>query len=248
MTKLIIVLILILYFLYENKFFKVDRLELSTNKTKQSFKIVQISDFHLSKLINLRSLREKLLKLNPDIIVITGDIINRHSNVNEIKTAQKFLKSINIGKDIIFVKGNHEFDNKNYDILRNILIKNNINIESDFYEFGDYKIYLLDYKMKKDFVLDEKFYNILLIHDPLNYIHNMEHNFDMVFSGHIHGGQVRVPILGAIIDSDYKLLPKYSKGLYKEDDFKIYINAGLGSKFYIRIFNRCEISYIEVNS
>ncbi|MCG4585626.1 phosphoesterase, partial [Anaerosalibacter bizertensis] len=97
--------------------------------------------------------------------------------------------------------------------------------------------------------IDEKDYNIILSHSPnrpLRYLNGKE---DLILSGHTHGGQVRLPIIGAVIAPGQGYFPKYDKGLFELENSILYIDSGLGnSVFPIRFLNRVQISNVLVKS
>ena len=86
--------------------------------------------------------------------------------------------------------------------------------------------------------IDKNKLNIILSHSP-DYAENLiEYGFDIVLSGHYHGGLIRFPIIGTIFSPDLMLFPKYNYGLYKKDNKYIYVTNGLGEHFInIRFLN-----------
>ena len=89
---------------------------------------------------------------------------------------------------------------------------------------------------------DLKGYNILLSHRPELIDIYASFNINLVFSGHAHGGQIRIPFIGGIIAPNQGLFPKYTSGLYEVKNTKMVVSRGLGnSAFPIRINNRPEI-------
>ena len=86
--------------------------------------------------------------------------------------------------------------------------------------------------------IDENKLNIVLSHSP-DYADNLlKYGFDIVLSGHYHGGLIRLPILGALFSPDLMLFPKYSFGLYENNGKYVYVTNGLGEHFInIRFLN-----------
>lgn len=240
-------MIIFIYLFYENKFYKIKRVKLKTSKVKSKVKFVQITDYHLNKLINLKKLKSDIDKIDPQFILLTGDIINRNSSERDLKSLEEFLRVFK--RDIYFVTGNHEYENKNYLDFKVLLQKFKVKIfDGNFYELdSNIRIYGNNYKDNFNFLgLDKNKYNILLIHDPLKFVYGDFPKFDLTLSGHIHGGQVRIPKLGALIDHDMKLFPQFSKGIYKGEHGILYISSGLGSKFFLRTYNPVEIIEFEI--
>jgi hypothetical protein len=85
-------------------------------------------------------------------------------------------------------------------------------------------------------------FQILLSHRPEMLSLYSEYGFDLVFSGHAHGGQFRIPFVGGLVAPNQGLLPKYTAGKHEAGDTAMIVNRGLGnSLFPFRIFNRPEI-------
>ena len=93
---------------------------------------------------------------------------------------------------------------------------------------------------------DENF-KILLSHRPELFDLYCQNNMDLVFAGHAHGGQIRIPFIGALVAPDQGLFPKYTSGSYSKDSTTMFVSRGLGdSVIPIRIFNRPEIIAVTV--
>ncbi|MDF2804609.1 MAG: phosphoesterase, partial [Anaerocolumna sp.] len=72
---------------------------------------------------------------------------------------------------------------------------------------------------------------------------------DLVFSGHAHGGQFRIPFIGGLVAPDQGFLPKYTSGRYDKNNTVMYVSRGLGNSIIpIRIFNRPEIVVVKLKS
>ncbi len=91
-------------------------------------------------------------------------------------------------------------------------------------------------------------FNILLSHRPeMNKVYS-ENNFDLVFCGHAHGGQFRIPPVGAIYSPGQGFFPKYSEGPHLFGNTTMIVSRGLGnSSFPIRINNRPQIIVCELH-
>ena len=90
--------------------------------------------------------------------------------------------------------------------------------------------------------------NIVLSHNP-DYSENLiNYGFDIVLSGHHHGGLIRLPFIGAIFSSEFMILPKYTKGLYKYNNKYIIVNSGIGGHTVkLRLNNTKQIYFVEIN-
>lgn len=264
---LVIVIISILMFIYiENNFLQISRLEVASNRLPASFngyKIVHLSDLHNKSFgKNQEQLVDKIQKLKPDIIVFTGDIVDirRYNEEPSVLLIERLCKIA----PVYYVPGNHEIGsgklknlqlrlekagavvlrnesvsitkNKEQIIISGIddpnAVKGKIN-ENDKIQREINLTYKEDFKNK---------FRILLSHRPEKLSVYTKNKFDLVFSGHAHGGQVRIPFIGGIIAPQQGFFPKYTSGKYTKDNTVMIVSRGLGnSQAPVRVFNRPEI-------
>ena len=221
-------------------------------------KIAHISDIHYGQTTNIDEL-QKIIKqvnqYNPDIIVITGDLLDSDIKYTkkEIKELYNTLKNLNAKLGKYIIKGNHDNLHKDFET---IVLNSNLTSLDEQYNvlyFEDYEPILIagmstgEYtnKTPQEKVQDaineikskEISYSILIMHEP-DYINDIEYdNFDLVLAGHSHNGQVRLPIIGALV------LPPHAKEYYDEyyklQNTDLYISSGIGtSTIKFRLFNR----------
>lgn len=249
--------ILVAYIYIQISFFKVNQVELNSEKIKDDIKIVQISDFHNNKRINKGKLIKKVEGINPDIIVLTGDIID--AKTKEFDCSIDMIKDLrSITDKIYFVWGNHEIrNNRGREFVERlkgvgVFVLENENtttyIKNTKINICGVNFYIDRANYKKALEgIDEKNYTILLSHSPnrpISYSAGLE---DLILAGHTHGGQLRLPIIGAIVAPGQGYFPKYDKGLFKIGNTTLYIDSGLGnSVFPIRFLNRVQISSISI--
>lgn len=263
LTIAIMVATLYLYIYNQISLIRVKNVKINSNKLSNSLKITQISDFHSNSLIDLEKMAEEIERFNPNFIVLTGDIID-YKDI-ELNTVFKLFKTIaKLDKEIYFIHGNHETNHRLYTELRAEMERLEINIlEDNSITIGvnDEKINLTGLKSYskarfneetnkyqqaiKDLKLD--YYNILLIHSPNNIESLINEKQDLVLSGHTHGGQFRLPIIGSIIAPGQGLFPKYDKGTFKINNATLYIDSGLGNSVApLRFFNPVQFSNITI--
>ncbi|MGL5352008.1 MAG: metallophosphoesterase [Clostridium sp.] len=276
-TTISFVIISILTILYLNSKLDVTKYNFSSKKLPKvfdGFKIVQLSDFHGEGIgENNKLIVEKIKKINPDIVVMTGDMINESiDNIEDIKGVISELK----GKyPIYYVDGNHEqiaaiLSTKIYDsylaelkdlgvvVLKNEsveIVKDNnaINIAGIDMPLDDgTALFKTESELDENYIDntirtgdDDKF-KILLAHNPLFIKEYSKWGADLVLSGHMHGGIVRIPVIGiGLFSTEQKLFPKYDAGKFKVDNSTMIVNRGIGnSSVNIRIFNKPEIGLI----
>ena len=271
---IIIYIITILFFYLGNNIINVTVIEVTDEKIPKAFndyKIVQISDLHNKQFgKNQFTLLEKVKKQSPDVIVVTGDSIYKYSK--EISHTLEFFKGAVKIAPVYFVTGNHEAQIDYYpEFLKSI-----INLGVHVLEDESIKLYLDDEyitlwgvndpalyynhrkPLPKEEILRNVFdnlhvnkddYNILLSHRPhLIDLYN-EFNFDLVFSGHAHGGQFILPFIGPIVAPDQGFFPKYTHGTYKKGNTTEIVSRGLGNSIIpLRLFNNPELIVCKLKS
>ena len=266
-TILIILVLGILcgfYLHYENTTLCISEYEIKSNKIPKSFdgfKIAQISDFHNTDCDKLKnSLVQNLKDQKPGIIVITGDFID--SRRTDIDGAIKFIKRINNIAPVYYVSGNHEARINNYIDLQNGFWQNNVKVlynQTEIIFKNREKINIVgiddptinkpktdEEKTVKTAIekasFDKQNFTVLLSHRPELFDIYAQEEIDLAFTGHAHGGQIRIPFLGGVIAPAQGFFPKYSSGVYQKDGSKMIVSRGIGNSFLpFRINNRPEL-------
>ena len=229
------------------------------------FRIVQISDLHNTLFgISNSKLVSRVVELNPDIIVITGDIID--SSHTDMTTAINFVRDMTSIADVYYVTGNHEFwisDEERQFLLDEMakcgaIIADNgsITIEyngSSFALFGlgdnnlcnDTLSTLIDEYNAEN--MTDDYFSVLLAHEPQYISRYARCGMDLVLAGHAHGGQIVVPFIGPLYAPDQGFSPEYVSGRYDEGMTTMYVSRGLGNSVIpVRIFNDPEIVCIDL--
>lgn len=258
---LIIIILLIPFCWYENNHLVTTKLAVSNSKIPNSFngyKIVQISDLHNASFgkNNIR-LIEKIKAETPDIIVLTGDIVD--SNHTEIDVSLDFCKEIVSICPVYYITGNHEYwlsaedqerafgtmSEYGVNILDNASVILDNNNESVLLIGLDDK-HLSD--MTLEGLVEKDYYNIVLAHEPQYIYRYASANADLVLSGHAHGGQFILPFIGPVVAPEQGLFPKYTKGEYVEGNTIMVVSRGLGNSVIpVRLFNDPEIVVVELS-
>ena len=258
---IIILLIIALLFIYMRYIatsgFIVKEYNVTSEKLPESFngfKIAHLSDIHYASIgkEKLDSVVEEVNIMRPDIIVFTGDLYDRFSNLPD-DMKDKIVDSLSkleapYGK--FAVSGNHDYEHDGYQELiercgftylqnESKLIYNNGNTPIELVGYPsiingepDYNIQLTDN------------YKIALIHEGDVFDNIKDKNFNLVLAGHSHGGQVRLPLIGSIKFMLPEYGKKYSEEHYLVNDSEIYVSSGLGeAEYYIRAFNKPSFNF-----
>jgi uncharacterized protein len=255
---LIIIALILVEIYYETNFPKLAVVNIKTKKLKRkgSIRVLQISDYHNfkyeSRVISL------VEEVQPDLIVLTGDLIDK--STKDYSKVYNFLnRLVSLNSNIYFVPGNHELKSGNMDSILKDVAKREVKVlinSSDTISLGGEILNIcgIDYSSSKRGDLNKTLrntekdtYTILLCHKPDIVKKHNNIPCDLILCGHTHGGQIRIPIMGAAIAPGQGLLPKYNKGLYKTSNTMLYIDSGVGTtRIPVRFINRSQISLINI--
>lgn len=276
MRKYIIIFVLIvtifLFFFYQNKHIVISEYNYDSVKIPASFdgfKIVLLSDIHNAEFGKNNSvLIDKVMEQKPDIITITGDLVDSdRTNIDKTLSLAKELVKI---CPVYYVTGNHEYwlDANNFDKLItglksagvNVMVNDVIylsSLEDEIAIIGADDCNLFDDTVKmlstqidesKDNELKNCF-KLLLAHEPQYLYKYSSADVDLVLSGHAHGGQFRFPYIGGIVAPDQGLFPKYSSGEYFENSTTMIVSRGIGNSVIpVRLFNYPDIVVVNLQS
>lgn len=273
MPVLLMSVILVGFLIWQNNDVVVTKYEYVGKRVPKGFdglKILHISDLHNKNFHG--KLCDKIEDINPDIIVITGDLIDRRRT--NIPVAAELVKNMAKMVPVYYASGNHEQLSGRYSEIRDTLIELNVNVLDNscilLNKNGDVisisgiidpsvNFSNKNYNPKKNIsyvkssiseaVEDKKLFNILLSHRPEYFDVYEEEEVNLVFSGHAHGGQIRIPFLGGVLSPDQGFFPEYSEGMHSLGETTMVVSRGLGnSLFPFRVFNRPELVVVTLKS
>ena len=225
-------------------------------------KIIHISDLHFGSTMfndNVKEIKKLINKRKPDIVVFTGDLINKDYKL-ESKEQEKlinYLKSINasLGKYAILGDQDNEsvstiFNQSDFTILRN---------ESELIYKDNNDAILLIGLTTKDQDIDKAYsyfkeenhnsniYTITLVHKPDTTDEIINYPTDLILSGHSHNGNIRIPFINYPL-YQYEGAKKYNQEYYKIKNTKLYISSGLGTTNGFRLFCRPSINFYRIST
>ena len=256
----VVLFLAIIFFWWENNALVVSEYAFEAEEISDAFdgyRIVQISDLHNKRFgKNQKGILEKIEECNPDIIVITGDLVD--SNHTNIEKAMEFVEGVVKLAPVYYVTGNHEKWLGEEEQLLEQIEQADINClmnKTEIITVKDASIYLigLDDANLLDDTLNglasktEDGFTLLLAHEPQNLFRYSACGMDLVLSGHAHGGQFRLPFIGGVVAPDQGFFPEYTAGFYVEGSTSMIVSRGLGNSIIpIRIFNRPEVVCVEL--
>ncbi|MDD4700140.1 MAG: metallophosphoesterase [Oscillospiraceae bacterium] len=233
----------------------------SANQNLDGFRIINISDLHNNDYNE--SLISIIRNQNPNIIVITGDLINKDEDVD---ISLKLIRDIINIAPVFYVQGNHESCLKDYNEFADLLTSSGVKVLDNTSATVCYKNTLINFigimSPKYRSSLQTKLHktvtssinntiksnckkgilNILLAHNPELIKLYSKSGVDLVLSGHAHGGMVRLPFIGGLVASNQGLFPKYTSGIHTIKNTSMVVSRGIGNHMgAIRIFNKPEV-------
>ena len=266
-----VLLALIIWTVWGNTALELNTYTISSDILPEAFdgyRIAHISDLHNAEMgKDNEKLLDMLRETEPDIIAITGDIIDsRNTNID---IALQFTKAAMEIAPCYYVTGNHEARISKYDELKagmeaagvvvledektkisleggeiTLIGVNDPSYQTD-YLFGDAEA-VMQSKLQEISDAENEF-TILLSHRPELFEVYADNKMDLVLSGHAHGGQFRLPFVGGLLAPNQGLFPKYDAGLYIEENTNMIVSRGIGNSILpFRFNNRPEVILIEL--
>lgn len=265
-----IIFILIIILLYSRfigtKGLKVKEYKIVNENFTDNFyglKIVHITDLHYGNTTNnsdLKKIVDKINLIKPDIIVFTGDLLDKELNNEELEEFKSILNNMKSNIKKYAVNGNHDENfseilketgftdlNNNYDSLYNsnnsVILFSGINTNDDINDA---------IKNINNFLSDEQntnniIYKIMLMHEPDKILDFDYNNYDLILAGHSHNGQITIPFIGSLYKPNGS--KKYYKDYYELEGTKLYISGGIGtSTLKFRLFNKPSINLYRLTS
>ena len=269
----ILLLALIYWIAWGNKALELNLYTVTSDELPDSFngfRIAQVSDLHNAE---MGKENEKLISMlkdaAPDIIVITGDMID--SRNTKVDVALSFAEQAVKIAPCYYITGNHEARVDEYSDLKDGLLELGVMVLEDArveielsgetitligvddpsfqtdYLFGDDET-VVESKLA-ELTSEDDGYTVLLSHRPELFDIYVESGVDLVFSGHAHGGQFRLPFVGGVAAPNQGLFPKYDAGIYTEGNTNMVVSRGVGNSIIpFRINNRPEVILIELTT
>ena len=260
-----VLVILIVWTLWGNTALEVNEYEVVSDRIPQGFegfRIAQVSDLHNAEIgEGNENLIELLSQTDPDVIVITGDLIDsRHT---DIEIALDFARQAIKLAPVYYVSGNHEARVREYEDLKmglaeaGVVILENQKVQisregeritlvgigdpsfQEDYLFGDSES--VARQAIDDLQNESDGYTILLSHRPELFDLYVDTGMDLVFSGHAHGGQFRLPFVGGLVAPNQGFFPKYDAGQFTEENTTMIVSRGVDQLCKVKWSGGCSL-------
>ena len=272
-VSVLVILCLGIWTLWGNIALEVNEYEIVSDRIPEAFagfRIAQVSDLHNKDFgEGYGQLLTLLSEINPDIIVVTGDLID--SRQTDLDVALEFAWQAGKIARVYYVSGNHEARVPEYEDLKTGLVKAGVvileNQKVEITREGE-SITLMgidDPSFQEDYLFGDSEsvarqaienlqnesdgYTVLLSHRPELFDLYVETGMDLVFSGHAHGGQFRLPFVGGLVAPNQGFFPKYDAGQFNEENTTMIVSRGVGNSIIpIRFNNRPEIVLVTLRN
>ena len=244
---------------------EVTEYELSSDKLPAAFEdfhIVQLSDLHGQQFgRDNKELCRIIGELQPDIIAVTGDMVDNMKNIHAFENLLRGIQGI---APIYYVSGNHEQGGRIASQVKALVESYGAEyLENEYmpiYRNGE-KIIVAgveDPMGRADMIRPDKFVEKLRREYPEDYTLLLGHRnywvrmypelpVELILSGHAHGGIVRLPFIGGLFNVSHSLFADYEIGLYEGEQFSMCVSRGLGNSVPVpRMFNRPAIISIKL--
>lgn len=260
----------------ERRTFRVTSYEVYSEKISTDTKVVFLTDLHNKEYDRgNQKIIQSIRKLKPDFVLIGGDMV---LGIDEqpVKIACELIAELVRFTKVYYANGNHEQRVKEhvekygdfYENYKKILVDLGVTmLENESLLVGDdleiagveipekYYVKFCKEKLQIEEIeeritkKDTERFQILMAHNPTFSEQYVKWGADLVLSGHYHGGMIRIPYYGGVINPQARLFPKYTGGHYHIEGKDVIVSKGLGEHTVkIRICNWPEIVVIHMKS
>lgn len=258
--------------------FVVVKYHIASPKLRQKCRVVMLSDLHNKEYgEHNRRLVQAIQEQEPDFILMAGDMITADGKKTEVRAPLDFIRQLTLRYPVYYGIGNHEYRIKmykedygdKYESYADALKKCGVHL------LENERIYLPEYNMEIcGLEIERRYYKrmrrnhmdgqyiksllgksrpdcmeMLIAHNPDYFEQYAAWGAELVLAGHVHGGVMRLPVLGGVISPSVRLFPKYDGGLFEEYGSRMILGRGLGMHTIpIRIFNPGELVVVELET
>ena len=239
-------------------------------------RLLFVTDYHEAVKGKLNpSILKAAKRIRPDVILIGGDMVNGRKPHENVRPAMDLINGLARIAPVVHAYGNHEcrfrssrkFEGYDWDGYiagldsRVIFVEN----ESTVLRLGDKSVRIYGLNVDKDYYIrngemltkedidgylgerDTSMPTVLLAHDPSWFDAYSDWGAGLTLSGHYHGGVIRLPVIGGVINPKYHLFPKYDYGIYEKNGSPMLVSSGLGQHTIpVRWFNIPELVVVDL--
>lgn len=270
---LALLVVLALWLLWGNRALTISQFQVESGEVPaefSGFRIAQVSDLHNTEFgAGNGELLALLEEAEPDLIAMTGDLAD--SRRTDLQVCLDFAQQAVEIAPVFYVPGNHEARIEEYPQLKEgleaagvqVLENQAVQLEREgasltvagvldpgFYPNpGDVTAAARMERALESLELPGDGFTVLLAHRPELFDLYAAKEVDLVLSGHAHGGQIRLPLVGGLVAPGQGLFPQYDGGLYRKGDTQMVVSRGLGNSIFpLRVCNRPELVVVELRA
>ena len=257
----LVIAAVLLFCVVNNKWLVVTEYSWEDERVQEGFRIVVVSDLHNASFGRDNSrLIKRIREQEPDLIFITGDLVD--ANRTDLEVGLSFCRQASQLAPCYYVTGNHERwleDSLEQELYRGIEDSGAVILSDEVREIAvrgnrvqlcgldDGSLADGDRLMELSKGFDRSMPVILLAHEPQCFEDYCGAEPDLVFAGHAHGGQVRLPFVGGLVAPDQGLFPEYTAGEFVSGETTMIVSRGLGNSVIpVRVFDLPEIVVCDV--
>lgn len=260
--------------LYDIHVFRVTPYRIVSEKVKQPFRFVVLSDLH-NKRFGKKNHRlvEKIRQLSPDAVMVAGDLLTAKEG-ESFEPAAELMEELSGKYPVYYGLGNHEsrlsraskYKTMYEDYMHRLEACDIHPLLDEDRLLNEYGVCIYGLVLDKTYykrfrnalmedvylegklgAVDKKHYSVLIAHNPDYFPDYCRWGADLVLSGHNHGGIVNIPFLGGLVSPKCTLFPKYDAGRFEQGKSTMLLSRGLGTHtFPVRLLNRAELLYVEL--
>ncbi|MBS7531692.1 metallophosphoesterase [Hazenella sp. IB182353] len=231
-------------------------------KSFNGVRMIHISDLHYGHYLDethLAKIVEQMNALQPDVVCFTGDFIDQQLSLQDAEKVRSVLTRLSARLGKYAILGNHDYWGDEHLVTKTlkesgfqVLVNatTTVQIQNEFIRISGLDDLLEgspDMNQIKSAFKEDQFH-IMLMHEPDFADHISQYAVDLQLSGHSHGGQIRIPFMGAPLTPEYSR--KYKSGLYQNinrSKLTLYTNRGLGTTILpLRFSCRPEIAVLQL--
>ncbi len=257
-----------------NAEFEVNKYTFISDRIRRETTMAVLADLHNCEYgkENCR-LFDEVAGISPDAVLIAGDLIEAGPQADG-RATMRFLKRLAGAFPVYYGVGNHEkklffrddmltqrdqlvrglqaagvrlIHNKGYELEGIGIIITGLDLPHEYYTRVTHRTITPEVLEELLGVRRNGFYHILIAHDPLHFPEYVPWGADLILSGHVHGGIIRIPGIGGLVSPEYRLFPKYDAGLYRSGRTQMLVSRGLGSHTVnFRLNNRPELLVLKL--
>lgn len=244
-------------------------------RIKKKLRLVLLADLHNKSYgKENEKLLSAIADVEPDLVLSAGDLMTSVPE-KSMKTAERLVEHLAARYPFYYGNGNHEYriyhEEEKYGGMgkeyRSVLEKCGVRLlENETVQLPVYGIRIAGLDLSREYykkfkedelpvseidkmlgACDQDWFTILIAHNPVFFENYAAWGADLTLSGHVHGGVMRLPFLGGVLSTSFRLFPKYDGGLFKTGRKAMVISRGLGSHTIpIRVFNPAELVVIDL--